>query len=98
MRNYYAGLKWSASLFLEVQAPPCFESSFCVNAMTDTIPTHEQILRIKETALQANNDAQTIEVVEQVRVEYLGKKGQVSGMMKLLGKMTRRNGKPRGQP
>ena len=42
---------------------------------------------LTETAIKAINDAQSLTVLDNVRVEYLGKKGKVTGLLKGLGKL-----------
>lgn len=44
----------------------------------------EQLLAIKQTALTAMNDAKTLQEIEDIRILYLSKKSEISGLMSKL--------------
>lgn len=57
--------------------------------MTTSIATLEtQLTELKEAATQAIADAPTLEQLEQLRVNYLGKKGQLSQVLRGMGKLS----------
>src|SRR5690625_1825087 len=48
----------------------------------------ENLTALTEAALKLVQDAQDLQALERVRVEYLGKKGLISAQMKSLGKLS----------
>ena len=48
----------------------------------------EQLELIKQSALEALNAAQTPADLEEIRVKYLGKKGELTAVLKMMGKLT----------
>ncbi|HEY9822087.1 MAG TPA: phenylalanine--tRNA ligase subunit alpha, partial [Candidatus Sericytochromatia bacterium] len=56
-----------------------------------TTPLNEletQLAALREEATKAIAAADTLEQLEQLRVSYLGKKGQLSGILRGMGKLT----------
>ena len=47
----------------------------------------QQLATLQATALEAISQAQTLEALEQLRVDYLGKKGEVSKILGGMGKL-----------
>ena len=48
----------------------------------------EKLLNLQEAALSEIKDTQSIEVVESLRVKYLGKKGEITAILKEMGKLS----------
>ncbi|MBC8631387.1 phenylalanine--tRNA ligase subunit alpha [[Eubacterium] tenue] len=48
----------------------------------------EKLLNLQETALSEIKDMQIIEQVESLRVKYLGKKGEITSILKEMGKLS----------
>ncbi|MDU1539903.1 phenylalanine--tRNA ligase subunit alpha [Paeniclostridium hominis] len=48
----------------------------------------EKLLNLQETALSEIKDMQSIEQVESLRVKYLGKKGEITAILKEMGKLS----------
>ncbi|GAA0863336.1 phenylalanine--tRNA ligase subunit alpha [Paraclostridium tenue] len=48
----------------------------------------EKLLNLQETALSEIKDMQSIEQVESLRVKYLGKKGEITSILKEMGKLS----------
>lgn len=48
----------------------------------------EQLESLRTQALEAIDNADDLKLLEQIRVDFLGKKGQISGLMKGLGKLS----------
>ena len=48
----------------------------------------EKLLNLQEAALSEIKDTQSIEVVESLRVKYLGKKGEITDILKEMGKLS----------
>ena len=48
----------------------------------------EELQRIKDLALAAIHEAQDNQALQDVRVKYLGKKGEVTALLKGLGKLS----------
>ena len=48
----------------------------------------EKLLNLKDIALDEIKDASTIEELESLRVKYSGKKGQLTAIMKEMGKLS----------
>ena len=48
----------------------------------------EKLLNLQEVALNDNKDANSIEQVENLRVKYLGKKGEITAILKEMGKLS----------
>ena len=48
----------------------------------------EKLLNLQEVALSEIKDTQSIEVVESLRVKYLGKKGEITAILKEMGKLS----------
>ena len=48
----------------------------------------EKLLNLQETALSEIKDIQSIEQVESLRVKYLGKKGEITAILKEMGKLS----------
>ncbi|MGL6107297.1 phenylalanine--tRNA ligase subunit alpha [Romboutsia sp.] len=48
----------------------------------------EKLLNLKEAALNEIKDMSTIEAVESLRVKYLGKKGEITSILKEMGKLS----------
>ena len=48
----------------------------------------EQLLNLQEVALNEIKDASSIEAVENLRVKYLGKKGELTAILKEMGKLS----------
>ena len=49
----------------------------------------EQLLSLQEVALNEIKDASSIEAVENLRVKYLGKKGELTAILKEMGKLSK---------
>ena len=49
----------------------------------------EQLLNLQEVALNEIKDASSIEAVENLRVKYLGKKGELTAILKEMGKLSK---------
>ena len=49
----------------------------------------EQLLNLQEVALNEIKDASSIEAVENLRVKYLGKKGELTSILKEMGKLSK---------
>ncbi len=49
----------------------------------------KQLLKIRDKALEELASIKDLKTLEQLRIEYLGKKGQVTSLMKKLGELTR---------
>lgn len=49
----------------------------------------EQLLSLQEVALNEIKDASSIEAVENLRVKYLGKKGELTSILKEMGKLSK---------
>ena len=49
----------------------------------------EQLLNLQEGALNEIKDASSIEAVENLRVKYLGKKGELTAILKEMGKLSK---------
>ena len=48
----------------------------------------EKLLNLQEAALSEIKDIQDIEQVESLRVKYLGKKGEITAILKEMGKLS----------
>ena len=48
----------------------------------------EKLLALREAALAEIKEAQSIESVESLRVKYLGKKGEITAILKEMGKLS----------
>ncbi|MEG1311022.1 MAG: phenylalanine--tRNA ligase subunit alpha [Romboutsia sp.] len=48
----------------------------------------EKLLNLQEAALNEIKDASSIEVLESLRVKYLGKKGEITAILKEMGKLS----------
>ena len=48
----------------------------------------EKLLNLKEIALKEIKDTLSIEDVENIRVKYLGKKGEITAILKEMGKLS----------
>ncbi len=48
----------------------------------------EKLLALREVALAEIKEAQSIESVESLRVKYLGKKGDITAILKEMGKLS----------
>ncbi|EPZ60887.1 aminoacyl tRNA synthetase class II, N-terminal domain protein [[Clostridium] sordellii ATCC 9714] len=48
----------------------------------------EKLLNLQEAALSEIKDMQDIEQVESLRVKYLGKKGEITAILKEMGKLS----------
>ncbi len=51
-------------------------------------PLKEKLLSLKENALVEINSCSKIEEIEEVRVKYLGKKGEITSILKEMGKLS----------
>lgn len=49
----------------------------------------EKLLNLQEVALNEIKDTSSIEVVESLRVKYLGKKGEITAILKEMGKLSK---------
>jgi phenylalanyl-tRNA synthetase alpha chain len=52
------------------------------------INVQEKLLNLQEAALNEIKDTSSIEVVESLRVKYLGKKGEITSILKEMGKLS----------
>ena len=48
----------------------------------------EKLLNLQEAALNEIKDTSSIEAVESLRVKYLGKKGEITAILKEMGKLS----------
>jgi phenylalanyl-tRNA synthetase alpha chain len=48
----------------------------------------ESLLALKEASLAAIHDVESMEALEELRVKYLGKKGELTQILKLMGKLS----------
>ncbi|MEE1013733.1 MAG: phenylalanine--tRNA ligase subunit alpha, partial [Clostridia bacterium] len=48
----------------------------------------EQLTAIREAAAAALNEADTLARLEELRIQYLGKKGELTAVMKGMGKLS----------
>ena len=49
----------------------------------------EKLLNLQEVALKEINETSSIEAVENLRVKYLGKKGELTAILKEMGKLSK---------
>ena len=48
----------------------------------------ELMQKLREASLQAVSQAPTMETLEEMRVRYLGKKGELTGILRQMGKLS----------
>ena len=48
----------------------------------------EMMQKLREASLQAVSQAPTMETLEEMRVRYLGKKGELTGILRQMGKLS----------
>lgn len=53
-----------------------------------------QLTEIVEQALAAIKDATDLKALDDLRVDYLGKKGKITDMMKMMGKLPQKKNRP----
>ena len=48
----------------------------------------EKVSKIKEVALKEIEDAKDVKSLEDIRVKYLGKKGELTALLKMMGELS----------
>ena len=62
--------------------------SFFVSKKKGRVKMKEQLQAIKASVETALNDASTLEALEEIRIKYMGKKGELTAVLKGMGKLT----------
>jgi phenylalanyl-tRNA synthetase alpha chain len=53
-----------------------------------TLPIQTQLIELQQEAVQAITKTDNLEILEQLRIQYLGKKGQLSQILRGMGKLS----------